>query len=103
MVQQVYFLEDIIRNVFSLQEHEVRKEKWIVFRKVLEFLNAFYSAYDLLKDNKHWGDKMQVLMNNFSAFMQTMNEKKAMYAQTYLDGDADVKRRINSRNVVAPG
>lgn len=66
----------------------MRKEKWIVFRNFLEFLNAFDFAYDPLKYKKHWGDKIQVLMNNFVAFVQKTNEKKAMYAQTYPDGAA---------------
>ena len=46
MIHQVYYLEDIIRNVFTLQEQEVRKEKWIVFNKTLEFINAFDPQYD---------------------------------------------------------
>ena len=79
----MYFPEDIIRNIFSLQEQEVRKEKWIVFSKILEFINAFDSDYDPLKDKKYWGAKMHVLMNNFSAVMQNMNEKKATYVKAY--------------------
>ena len=46
---------------------------------------------------------MQVLMNNFSIIIQIMNEKKATYSKTYLDKAAEVQRRINSRNIVAPG
>ena len=65
-----------IRNIFSLQEHEVRKEKWIVLSKTLEFINAFDSGYDPLKDKKYWGAKMHVLMNNFATIMHAMNEKK---------------------------
>lgn len=30
----VYFPNDIIRNRFSLEEKELRKEKWIVYNKV---------------------------------------------------------------------
>ena len=66
-----------IRNSFSSQEQEVRKEKWTVFRKTLEFINAFGSGYDPLKDKKYWGAKMHVLMNNFATIMHAMNEKKA--------------------------
>ena len=69
MEQHVYFPEDIIRNVFTLQEQELRKEKWIVFSTTLEFINAFDPKYDPLKDKKYWGAKMQALMNNFSAII----------------------------------
>ena len=42
-------------------------------------------------------------MNNFAAIMQTMNEKKATYVKAYPDKAVEVQRRINSRNIVAPG
>ena len=58
MEQHVYYPEDIIRNVFTLQEQELRKEKWIVFSTTLEFINAFDPKYDPLKDKKYWGAKM---------------------------------------------
>ena len=44
---------------------------------------------------------MQALMNNFVVRIQTMNEKKAIYAKTYLDRVVEVERRINSKNIVA--
>ena len=31
---EFYFLEDVIRNEYSLQEQETKKEKWRVFSKV---------------------------------------------------------------------
>lgn len=80
----------------------MRKEKWIVFSKTLEFINAFDSSYDPLKDKKYWGDKMKELMNNFIVIIQTMNEKKATYVHTYMDKDIEVQKRINRRNMVAP-
>ena len=46
---------------------------------------------------------MQTLMNNFAVIIQTMNEKKAMYVETHLDKVAEVQKRINNKNVVAPG
>lgn len=71
---KLYFPEDVIRNTFSLQEQEVRKEKWIVFSKVLDFINDFEPKYNPLVDKKYWGDKMNMLMNNFPRIMQTLNE-----------------------------
>ena len=69
MVHRVYYPEDVIRNVFTLQEQELRKEKWIVFSKTLEFINAFELYYDPLKDKKYWKAKMQTLMNNFTVII----------------------------------
>lgn len=40
-MKKKYFPEDIIINKFSLHEQEIRKEKWIVYREVLDFINAF--------------------------------------------------------------
>ena len=68
----------------------MRKEKWIVFRKTLEFINAFDPHYDPLKDKKYWGAKMQALMNNFVVIIQAMNEKKDAYIKAYLDKVAKV-------------
>ena len=45
---------------------------------------------------------MHVLMNNFATIMQTMTEKKDTYVKAFPDRAAEVQRRINSRNVVAP-
>ena len=75
MKQHVYYPEDIIRNIFTLQEQELRKEKWMVSSKTLEFINDFDLHYDPLKDKKYWEAKMQTLMNNFSKIIQAMNEK----------------------------
>lgn len=103
MVQQVYYPEDVIRNIFTLQEQELRKEKWIVYSKTLEFINAFDLHYDPLKEKKYWGAKMQALMNNFAEILQVMHEKKATFFATYPDRAAEVQRRMNNKNIVAPG
>ena len=103
MEQHVYYPEDIIRNIFTLHEQELRKEKWIVFSTTLEFINAFDPKYDPLKDKKYWGAKMQALMNNFAAIIQAMNEKKETCVKAYPERAAEVQRKMNSRNVVTPG
>ena len=46
---------------------------------------------------------MQTLMNNFVVIIQTMNEKKVVYVETHSDRAVEVQKRINSKNVVAPG
>lgn len=36
---QFHFLEDLIGNEFSLDKHELRKEKWIAFKKAIDFIH----------------------------------------------------------------
>lgn len=66
-----------------MQEQELRKEKWMVFSKTLEFINAFDFHYDPLKDKNYWGAKMQELMNNFYEIIQAMNEKRDAYTKAH--------------------
>ena len=99
----VYFPKDIIKNNFSLQEHEVIKRKWIVYSKVLDFINALVPKYDPLEDKKYWGAKMDMLMNNIFGIMQTLNEKKYIIIKTYLGRAIEVERRLNNRIIVTLG
>ena len=69
------------------------KEKWIVFSKTLEFINAFDPHSDPLKDKKYWGAKMQALMNNFSMIVQVMNEKKDAYVKAYPNRAAEENKQ----------
>ena len=46
---------------------------------------------------------MQTLMNNFVVIIQTMNENKAMYVEAHPNRVVEVQKRINNKNVVAPG
>ena len=36
-----YYLEDVVRNELSLLEQEVKKEKWRVFSKTMDFVLSF--------------------------------------------------------------
>ena len=81
----LYYLKDVIRNDFSLQEKEVKKEKLKIFSNVLEFINALDNSYDLLKDIMFWGDKINNLMSHFVTIVQTLNEKMEVLIKTYLD------------------
>lgn len=38
---QFYYPKEIIKNKFSLQEKEVKKEKWRFYKKALGFINSF--------------------------------------------------------------
>lgn len=41
MEHQSYFHEDIIRNEFDLQTQEIKKEKWIIYNKTIDFIRNF--------------------------------------------------------------
>ena len=101
-IQTMYFPKDFIKNIFSLQEKEIRKEKWVVYRKVLDLINGFEPKYNPLVDKKYWGTKMNMLMNNFPGIMKTLNEMKDILGKSYPNRVAEVERRINSRMVVTP-
>ena len=45
---EFYYPEDIIRNEFSLQEQETKKEKWRVYSRVLELIHHFDKDYNPL-------------------------------------------------------
>ena len=49
----IYFPKDTIRNEFSLQEKEVKKEMQKVYSIILEFINALDKKYDPLVDSKY--------------------------------------------------
>lgn len=36
---QFHFPEDLIRNEFNLDEQELRKEKWITYKKAIDFIH----------------------------------------------------------------
>ena len=81
---------------------ETRKEKWIFYSKVLDFINSFEPKYDALVEKKYWGVKMDMLMNNFVGIMQNLNEKKDILEKAHLDRAIEVERRLSSRMVVTP-
>ena len=45
-----YYPEDVVRNELSLLEQEVKKEKWRVFNKTMDFVSSFDKQYDPLGD-----------------------------------------------------
>lgn len=61
-----YYLEDIIRNEFSLHEQEIKKEKWRVYCRVLESMNAFDKDYSPLADAKTITNKINKLITFFA-------------------------------------
>ena len=75
----------------------MKKHKWVVFSKVLEFISSFEHNYNSFIDKKYWGEKMNMLMNNFSMIMQTLNEKKGILVKEYPNKSTEVERRIHSR------
>ena len=75
----------IIRNEFSLQEKETKKEKWIIFSRVLKFIHCFDKDYKPLDDAKTKVDRINKLMITFPKIMETMNEKKQFFINAYPD------------------
>lgn len=73
---QFHFLEDLIRNEFNLDEQEIRKEKWIAFKKDLDFIHHFDSNYDPLVSFHPFEEKIKFLVVYFEDLMQNLKEKK---------------------------
>ena len=71
-----YYPKDIVRNELSLLEQEVKKEKWRVFSKTMDFISNFDKQYDPLADCKLMGDRINKLMTHFASIMEVLNEKK---------------------------
>ncbi len=89
-----YFHEDIIRNEYSLHEKEIKKAKWRVYSKVLEFINFFDKDYSPLSNAATNADKINKLMNTFSEIMEVMNEKKQHFIDSFLDKAREVMRKL---------
>ena len=47
--------------------------------------------------------KIDMLMDNFAGFMQTLNEKKEILTQAYLDKAIEVEKRLASKMILNPG
>ena len=45
---EFYYLKDIIRNEFLFQEQEIKKEKWRIYSRVIEFIHHFDKDYNPL-------------------------------------------------------
>ena len=89
-----YYPEDIIRNEFSLQEQETKKEKWRVYSRVLEFIHYFDKNYGPLDNASTEADKIKKLMNNFPEIMKAMNEKKQLLIDSHPNKAREVMRRL---------
>lgn len=92
---QFYFPKDVIRNKFSSQEQDIKKEKWRVYSRVLEFINYFEKDYSPLKDAKTSADRVNKLMITFLVIMDAMNEKKTLLINTYLDKEREVMKKLS--------
>ena len=74
--REFYFPEDIMRNEYSLHEQETKKEKWMVFSKVLDFIHCFDEDYSSLGNAITKANRINKIMITFPETMETMNEKK---------------------------
>ena len=91
---ELYFPKDVIRNEYSLQEQETKKEKWRVYSKVLDFIHCFDVDYSPLSNVVTVIDKINKLMSTFPKIMEAMNEKKQFFIDSYLDKFKEVMRRL---------
>ena len=80
-----YYLEDIVRNEFSLLNQEVKKEKWRVFRKTMDYVSFFDKQYDALGDFKFLRDWVNKFMTYFVPIMEVLNDKKSILINNNLD------------------
>lgn len=66
---QFQFLEDLIRNEFDLDEQELRKEKWVAYKKALDFVHQFDTSYDPLSSFHPFKEKIKFLILCFEDVM----------------------------------
>ena len=97
-----YYLEDIVRNELSLLEQEVKKEKWRVFSKTMDFISSFDKQYDPLAECKLIGDRINKLMTHFSSIMEVLNEKKTILMRNNPDRAKETLNKLAIKPVVNP-
>ena len=90
---EFYCSEDIIRNEYSLQEQETKKEKWRVYSKVLDFIHYFDVDYSPLSNGVTTADKINKIMSTFPKIMEAMNEKKQFFINSFPDKAREVIRK----------
>lgn len=78
---QFQFPEDLIKNEFSLDEQELTKEKWVAYKRALDFIHQFDSSYDPLSSFNPFEEKIKFLVFYFEDLMQTLKEKREAIMQ----------------------
>ena len=68
----------------------MKKEKWRVFNKTMDFIFVFDRQYDPLGDSKLLGDRVNKLMTHFAAIMEVLIEKKSILIKNNLDKAKEV-------------
>lgn len=82
---QFHFPDDLSRNEFSLDVQELRKEKWVAYKKGLDFIHQFDSSYDPLSSFTPFEEKIKFLIIYFEDLMQTLKEKREAVIRDNLD------------------
>lgn len=85
-----YYPGDIVQNELSLQEQEVKKEKWRVLSRSMDFIKALDKNYDPLEGPKFMGDKIEKLMTHFATIMETLEKKKVNLMKGYQEKDGNI-------------
>lgn len=100
---QFQFLEDLIRNEFDLDEQELRKEKWVAYKKALDFVHQFDANYDPLSSFFPFEEKIKFLIVFFEDVMQTLREKREAMIKSNPEKARMVLSRSASTRAIPPG
>ena len=81
---------------------EVKKEKWRVFNKTMDFVSIFDKKYDPLGDYKMLSDRVNKLKTHFATIVEVLNEKKSILIKNNPDRAREALDRIENKLVVNP-
>lgn len=100
---QFQFPEDLIRNEFDLDEQELRKEKWIAYKKALDLVHQLDISYDPLSSFYPFAEKMKFLILSFEEVMQTLKEKREVVIKNNPEKETLILNRFASARPIPPG
>jgi hypothetical protein len=81
----------------------VKKEKWRVFSKEMDFIKALDKGYDPLQGPKFTGDRVNKLMAHFPAIMEALAEKKIVLISKFPKQAGRILKEMASKPVINPG
>lgn len=100
---QFQFPEDLIRNEFDLDEQELRKEKWVAYKKAFDFVHQFDASYDPLSSFFPLEEKIKFLIVCFEDVMQTLKEKREAVIKSNPEKARMILSKSASTKAIPPG
>lgn len=82
---QFQFPKDLIKNEFDLDEQELRKEKWVAYKKALNFVHQFDNSYYPLSSFHPFEEKAKFPTLCFEAIMKTIKKKREAMIKNNLE------------------